>query len=105
MSQNASCVQTLLYTDSPLSIAENVIGILTLIYAVIITLYFYTSQLADIEDDIHNFSHDLETETESITSTLRRLKDKFPNIPYKLRARLERTVKESKNLINNIITL
>jgi hypothetical protein len=93
-------MQVLSCADSPLSVTGNIIGILTLVYAVILTLYLYASQLADVEDDVRRFSHDLETETQWVGSTIHKLEDKFGDIPQESRDRLENTLNQFKKLVN-----
>ncbi|OQE46364.1 hypothetical protein PENCOP_c001G00340 [Penicillium coprophilum] len=57
MAGNTSAVQILSCDDSPLSTTGNIIGILTLAYAISVTVMIYTNRILDAEKGMREFSH------------------------------------------------
>ncbi|KAJ5384034.1 hypothetical protein N7517_001945 [Penicillium concentricum] len=57
MAGNTSSIQILSCDDSPLSTTGNIIGILTLAYAIFVTAIFYATRILDAEKDLQEFGH------------------------------------------------
>lgn len=102
IASNSSCQPVLSCADSPLSITGNVVGILTLAYAIIITVLYRLQELRNADQDSRRIFRELEKEFVSQESTINwmkdLLKDKSPS------SQLETVVRRSKLEVNTILT-
>lgn len=96
MAQNTSCVQVLSCTDSPLSMTGSIIGILTLAYTIIITLFYFGHQFARSESDLHDYIHSFQGDAESLSAAVERLFQYHDKIPEPLAGTVMKAVHEAK---------
>jgi hypothetical protein len=83
--------------DSPLSITGSIIGILTLVYAIVITLLYYCYQLAKSTSDLRRYIDSVKDELESLISAVDRLVPYVDRLPEHLAGRVVSAVVGAKN--------
>lgn len=91
------------YTDSPLSITGNIIGILTLAYAIVITLLYYCYQLSKSTSDLRCYIDSVNDEFKSLGSAVDRLIPYIDRLPEHLAGRVRSAVVDVKILKGNSI--
>lgn len=94
MSQSASDQTVLDCADSPLSVAGNVIGVLTLAYAVIITLIYRTKTLVKAKDESKRFYKRAEGAHSSLLEAKRRLDIYFSTVDLQMSQEIELLFKD-----------
>lgn len=98
MAQNSTYVQTISCADSPLSITGNIIGILTLAYAIVITLLYYCYQLSKSTSDLRCYIDSVNDEFKSLGSAVDRLIPYIDRLPEHLAGRVRSAVVDAKDL-------
>lgn len=96
MAQNSTYAQTFSCADSPLSITGNIIGILTLAYAIIITLLYYCYQLSKSTSDLRCYIDSANDEFKSLGSAVDRLIPYIDRLPSHLAGRVNLAVAEAR---------
>lgn len=76
-------------SDSPLSVAANVIGVLTLAYAVLITVIYRTNTLVKSKDESQRFYKRAETAHNSLVQAKRRLDIYFSTVDLQMSQEIE----------------
>lgn len=101
MSGNNTCVTELSCADSPLSTTGNIIGILTLAYAILVTIVFQANALANVDKEIKELGPRLEAEYESLKRTselFREFQDRFPE---PITSKVDFTTKHAASIITH----
>lgn len=96
MAQNSTYAQMISCADSPLSITGNIIGILTLAYAIVITLLYYCYQLSKSTSDLRCYIDSVRDELNSLESALDRLIPYIDRLPKHLADRVSSDVANVK---------
>lgn len=99
MSDNNTCVKELSCADSPLSMAASIIGILTLAYAVLITILFQLNALAGVEMDTDVFIRRLREELESMQRNNALLSEYIDRIPEATTSKVKLTTEEAAKIV------
>lgn len=92
MAQNSTYAQMISCADSPLSITGNIIGILTLAYAIVITLLYYCYQLSKSTSDLRCYIDSFRDEVNSLELALYRLIPHIDRLPEHLARRVSSDV-------------
>jgi hypothetical protein len=87
--------------DSPLSTTGSVIGILTLAYALFLTIVFQMNAIAGVDTEIDEFIDRLRGEYESLKRAVKLLDEFEDRIPQTTRRSLGFTAQEAANIVLN----
>lgn len=101
MSGNNTCVTELSCADSPLSTTGNIIGILTLAYAVFVTVAFQANALANVDKEIKELGLRLEAEYESLKRTSEMFQEFKDRIPEAIASKVDFTTTHAASIITH----
>lgn len=99
MSGRNTCETDLSCADSPLSTTGSVIGILTLAYALFITIMYQINALAGVDTEINDFIDRAKGEWESLERAVRLLDEFEDRIPESTRRDVRSTSQEAASII------
>ncbi|EKV04671.1 hypothetical protein PDIG_41430 [Penicillium digitatum PHI26] len=96
-----TCVTELSCADSPLSTTGSVIGILTLAYALFLTIMFQMNAIAGVDTEIDEFIDRLRGEYESLKRAVKLLDEFGDRIPQTTRRNVGFIAQEATNIVLN----
>lgn len=107
MAWNSSCQPVLSCEDSPLAITGSLIGIITLAYAIIITVLYRTQELGNANEDIKRIGGQIRREYISLDSLHKWIRDLHgtTEMSHEIYYLAEALVKEARKVFEDSVKL